>query len=236
MQCLLPLHIICIQSPYDMYPSMIVRENSHVKRARSQQHTDTDPYQLLWSISALIATRSSTIYMHGVHPTNWCLNKRVCTLFSIFCICLKFCLHGISLNTRVYKDSTRSKVFIYICDTFCELMSDDIDAPSSFDQHLCTWCAHLLALSTLMYHKTSITKTTHVHTSYQVTLVCIMLCQSIRMCLWRVDFRYPSSNFRYPYWMPRDVAVISIGNGQWSYNWYPRIVIISHASSAPFEW
>ena len=117
----------------------------------------------------------------------------------------------------------------------CELMSDDIDAPSSFDQHLCTWCAHLLALSTLMYHKTSITKTTHVHTSYQVTLVCIMLCQSIRMCLWRVDFLVSSSNFRFRI-ESRDVAVISIGNGQWSYNWYPRIVIISHASSAPFEW
>ena len=85
-------------------------------------------------------------------------------------------------------------------------------------------CTHLLASSTLMDHKTSILKTTHVHASYQVTLVCIMLCQSIRMCLWRVDFMVSSSNFRYLL-EPRDVAVISIDDGQWSYNWYPRIVI-----------
>ena len=101
---------------------------------------------------------------------------------------------------------------------------DSYWAPPSFDQHMCTWCAHLLASSTLMDHKTSILKTTHVHASYQVTLVCIMLCQSIRMCLWRVDFMVSSSNFRYLL-EPRDVAVISIDDGQWSYNWYPRIVI-----------
>ena len=112
---------------------------------------------------------------------------------------------------------------------------DSYWAPPSFDQHMCTWCAHLLASSTLMDHKTSILKTTHVHASYQVTLVCIMLCQSIRMCLWRVDFMVSSSNFRYLL-EPRDVAVISIDDGQWSYNWYPRIVISQHASSALIEW
>ena len=36
-----------------------------------------------------------------------------------------------------------------------------------------------------------------------------------------------SSNFRYLL-EPRDVAVISIDDGQWSYNWYPRIVISQH--------
>ena len=197
----LPLHIICIQSPYDMYPSMIVRENSHVKRARSQQHTDIDPYQLLWSISTLIATRSSTIYMHGICILPIDASTREYAYCSQFCICLIVlsawyitqypCLQGIN---------TIQGLHIHLWHV-CELMTDDIDAPSSFDQHLCTWYAHLLALSTLMYHKTSTTKTTHVHTSYQVTLVCIMLCQSICMCLWRVDFMVSSSNFRYPYWI-----------------------------------
>ena len=198
----LPLHIICIQSPYDMYPSMIVRENSHshVKRARSQQHTDTDPYQLLWSISTSIATRSSTIYMHGMHPTNWCLHKRVCILFSILHMSQVLSAWYITQYPCLQGINTIQGLHIHLWHV-CELMTDDIDAPSSFDQHLFTWYAHLLALSTLMYHKTSTTKTTHVHTSYQVTLVCIMLCQSIRMCLWRVDFMVSSSNFRYPYWI-----------------------------------
>ena len=107
----LPLHIICIQSPYDMYPSMIVRENSHVKRARSQQHTDIDPYQLLWSISTLIATRSPMIYMHGMHPTNWCLHKRVCILFSILhmshsSVCMVY--HSIPVSTRIQHDPRSS--------------------------------------------------------------------------------------------------------------------------------
>lgn len=190
----LPLHIICIQSPYDMYPSMIVRENSHVKRARSQQHTDIDPYQLLWSISTLIATRSSTIYMHGMHPTNWCLHKRVCILFSILhmshsSVCMVY--HSIPVSTRIQHDPRSSYTSVTCLWAHVWWYWRSFELRSAFVHMMCTFTR----FEYIMYHKTSTTKTTHVHTSYQVTLVCIMLCQSIRMCLWRVDFRYPSSNF-----------------------------------------
>ena len=113
----LRLHIICIQSPYDMYPSMIVRENSHshVKRARSQQ-------QLIQiHISCFGRSLPQLQQDHPRYTCTVCIlpidaSTREYAYCSQFCICLKFCLHGISLNTRVYKESTRSKVFIYICD------------------------------------------------------------------------------------------------------------------------
>ena len=141
----LPLHIICIQSPYDMYPSMIVRENSHshVKRARSQQHW----YRSI-SVALVDLYLNCNKIIHDIHaryasyqlmPPQESMHIVLNSAYVSSSVCMVY--HSISVSTRNQHDPRSSYTSVSSCLMILTLLRASISI-----------CSHDMRIYSLWVH------------------------------------------------------------------------------------